>query len=170
MIETKRLCLRPFTEDDIPRLHEIFSDRETMAHYPSPFSYEKTEAWVRWNQESYEENGFGLWAVCLQENQTLIGDCGLVKQTVDGCTEVEVGYHIDKNHWSQGFGSEAAFACKNYAFKTLGLNRIISIVAPDNMPSRRVAEKIGLREEKESFVFGKNHVIYSGEQKVASIR
>jgi [ribosomal protein S5]-alanine N-acetyltransferase len=97
----------------------------------------------------------------LKETNELICDCGLVKQKVDGRTEVEIGYHINKKYWSKGFASEAAKGCKEYGFFQLGLNKEISIIDPRNIPSIRVAEKIGFTKEKESFIFNKNHYIYS---------
>ncbi|QOY38115.1 GNAT family N-acetyltransferase [Anaerobacillus isosaccharinicus] len=166
ILETERLILRQLKDEDIPSLYSIFSDAETMKYYPAPFSYEKTQNWVKVSQERYKEDGFGLWAVCLKENNELIGDCGLVKQQVDGKTEVEVGYHIKKDFWSNGYGSEAANACKEYGFNKLGLNKLISIIDPKNIPSIRVAEKVGFSKEKEVFIFNKNHFIYSCIEKL----
>ncbi|MFD3447083.1 GNAT family N-acetyltransferase [Microbacteriaceae bacterium 4G12] len=161
ILETERLFLRQFNNEDILYLHPIFSDSETMKYYPAPFNYEKTQNWINKNIERYREDGHGLWGVCLKETNELIGDCGLVKQIVDGKTEVEVGYHINKKHWSKGFASEAAKGCMEYGIHQLGLNKLISIIDPRNIPSIRVAEKNGFTKEKESFIFDKNHFIYS---------
>lgn len=161
IINTERLYLRPFRQEDLDALHFIFSDAETMAYYPSPFSLEQTQNWIKKNQKRYEEDGYGLWGVCLKETDELIGDCGLVKQRVDRRTEVEIGYHINKKYWSKGYATEAAEGCKEYGFYQLGLNHLISIIDPGNVPSIRVAEKIGFTKEKESFIFDKNHYIYS---------
>jgi len=68
----------------------------------------------------------------------------------------------NKTYWSKGFATEAAKACKEYAFYKLGLSKLISIIDPGNVPSIRVAEKIGFTKEKEVFIFDKNHYIYSG--------
>lgn len=161
ILETKRLILREFKEEDVPFLYEIFSDAHTMAYYPAPFTFEKTQNWVKKSQDRYQKDGYGLWAVCLKETQKCIGDCGLVKQEVDGRTEVEIGYHINKNYWSRGFASEAAKACKEYGFNDLNIDKLISIIDPRNTASVRVAEKIGLNKEKESIIFEKMHDIYS---------
>ncbi|UCZ51617.1 GNAT family N-acetyltransferase [Bacillus shivajii] len=165
IIESERVYIRKFNKNDISSLHAIFSDTETMQYYPSPFSYEKTESWVIRNQERYKQDGFGLWAVCLKDNGNLIGDCGLVKQEVAGNIEVELGYHINKNFWFNGFGTEAALACKNYGFDHFGLNKLISIIDPKNVPSIRVAEKNGFKKEKQVFIFNKIHTIYSCNKK-----
>ncbi|QED49310.1 GNAT family N-acetyltransferase [Cytobacillus dafuensis] len=164
ILETDRLILRQFKDDDMPSLHSIFSDSETMEFYPAPFSFEQTQNWIKRNQERYQECGYGLWGICIKESNELIGDCGLVNQKVDGKTEVEIGYHINKKYWSKGYASEAAKGCKEYGFYQLGINKLISIIDQRNLPSIRVAEKIGFIKEKESFVFDKNHYIYSGSK------
>lgn len=165
IFETERFYIREFTNEDFPFLHEIFSDTETMKHYPAPFSFEQTENWIARNKCRYSQDGFGLWAVCLKETDEVIGDCGLVKQLVDDKEEIEIGYHINKKYWSKGFATEAAYGSKKYGFQRLGLKRLISIIAPENLPSRRVAEKIGFTLEKESFIFNKTHLIYSCSSK-----
>ncbi|MBB6452592.1 RimJ/RimL family protein N-acetyltransferase [Salirhabdus euzebyi] len=71
VIETERLLLRGFKEEDIPTLHSVFSDAETMEFYPAPFRYDQTKSWVKRNQIRYKEDGFGLWAVCLKESGEL---------------------------------------------------------------------------------------------------
>ncbi len=162
ILETERLFLRQYKEEDMPFLHSIFSDSDTMKYYPAPFSFEQTQNWIKKNQERYQEDGYGLWGICLKETDELIGDCGLVKQKVDDKAEVEIGYHINKKYWSKGIASEAAKGCKEYGFYQLGLNKLISIIDPRNIPSIRVVEKIGFTKEKESFIFNKNHYIYSG--------
>jgi len=161
MIETERLYLRTFCEDDLSSLHSIFSDAETMAYYPALFTVEQTKNWITRNQERYQENGFGLWAIVLKETNELIGDCGLVKQTVDGRNEVEIGYHLNKNYWSKGFASEAAQGCKEYGFH-LGFNKLISIIDPKNRSSIRVAEKIGFTKQQDIFIFNNIHSLYAG--------
>lgn len=160
ILQTERLVLRTLEEGDVPALYSILSDSEMMKFYPAPFSYEKTENWVKRNLERYQKDGYGLWAVCLKETNELIGDCGLVTQEVEGDVEVEIAYHIDRKYWSLGYGTEAARACQEYGFKQLGLKRMISIIDPNNLQSIRVAEKGGLKKEKEVFIFDKTHAIY----------
>jgi [ribosomal protein S5]-alanine N-acetyltransferase len=161
IIKTERLYLRHYRQEDITTLHPIFSDAKTMEYYPSPFNLEQTKKWIKKNQDRYQEDGYGLWGVCLKETDELIGDCGLVKQKIDGRTEVEIGYHMDKRYWSKGYATEAARGCMEYGFYTLHLNKLVSIIDPRNIPSIRVAEKIGFSKEKESFIFNKKHYIYS---------
>ncbi|MGE7676467.1 GNAT family N-acetyltransferase [Lysinibacillus sp. NPDC094403] len=161
IMETERLKLREFNDDDITALYSIFSDAETMKYYPAPFTLLQTKNWIEKNKQRYREDGYGLWAVYLKESNELIGDCGLVKQIVDGKAEVEVGYHINKKYWSKGYATEAAKSCVEYGFTHLGQEKLISIIDPKNEASIRVAEKNGFMKEKESFIFSKMHHIYS---------
>ena len=108
MIETERLLLREMDFDDFDALFDIFSDAETMSHYPSPFDEEKVRSWINWNIKNYRKYGFGLWAVVLKECGKVIGDCGVTMQNIDGEMLPEIGYHINKNYSRRGYGCEAA--------------------------------------------------------------
>jgi RimJ/RimL family protein N-acetyltransferase len=96
----------------------------------------------------YEKHGFGLWVMEFVDSREFAGDCGLTPQTVEGVTDIEVGWHTKREYWNQGLATEAAIACRNHAFADLGLQRLISIIHPDNTASRRVAEKMGMEVEK----------------------
>lgn len=147
-IETKRLILRELTMEDLQGLHAILSDPEWMQHYPAPFSLEKTTGWISWNIENYAMYGFGLWAVMLKGTDaplTLIGDCGITMQKIDGSMEPEIGYHIHKEFACNGYATEAARACRNYAFDTLQLPAIYSYMNENNLASQKVAQKNGMR-------------------------
>jgi len=142
ILATERLALRQFTSDDINNLMQIFADPEAMRFYPAPFSREKTEGWIRWSLDSCEKNGFGLWAVVRKEDGLFLGDCGLMLQPVEERTELEIGYHILRREWGHGYATEAACACRAYAFSTLAYPRVVSIVDPLNIASRHVAAKV----------------------------
>jgi [ribosomal protein S5]-alanine N-acetyltransferase len=162
IIETKRLCLRELTPDDIDALHEVLSDPIAMKHYPKPFDREMTRKWIEWNLSNYARHAFGLWAVICKADGRLLGDCGLTIQQVDETPELEIGYHILRSRWGEGLATESAIACRDYAFDELGRSRIISWMTPDNAASRRVAEKVGMGLEKESRNrIGTASVVYS---------
>lgn len=105
-----------------------------------------------------------MWAVILREGQQFVGDCGLIVQEVDGVEELEVGYHFNRNFWGLGLATEAARGCMEYAFHHLNRRRIISMIRPENISSRRVAERNGLKIEKELFWRGYQHYVYSIER------
>ena len=145
ILETQRLALRAMTGEDVEGLLKVFSDPEAMRFYPKPFDRTMMQGWVDWNQQSYAQYGFGLWALILKPNNQLIGDCGLVCQAVDGLEALEIGYHVRRDLWGLGLATEAAQACREYGFKQLGRNQLMSLIHPDNVASRRVAEKTGMR-------------------------
>lgn len=163
-IQTPRLLLRPMTLDDVPALLGVFGDAETMRHYPSTFDESRMRAWVEWNMRSYQAHGYGLWAMILRGTGEVIGDCGLVSQQVDGVQEVEVGYHVRRELWGQGLATEAAKRCLDHGFTHLGCDRLASLIHPQNLPSRRVAEKIGMTVMRESEWKNKPTCIYATER------
>lgn len=144
-IKTKRLILRELTMDDLEDLHKIFSDAESMKHYPRPFSLEKTQKWINWNIDNYKTYGFGLWGVVLKAENCLIGDCGITMQNINGKIEPEIGYHINKAYANNGYATEAAMACRDYAFKILKITKLYSYMKYTNIASARVAEKNGMK-------------------------
>jgi RimJ/RimL family protein N-acetyltransferase len=158
MLETSRLILRHFTEDDLGDLHPILSDPITMSFWPAPFSTDDTRRWITQNRLRYLEQGFGRLAIILKAGQLLIGDCGLVMSEIDGKPENDLGYIVSHPYWGQGYATEAAEACKQYGFQTLGLRRICANMPISHQASRRVAERLGMRLEK-TFVNQRNRNI-----------
>lgn len=144
-LETESLILREYRPDDFEALYEIFSDSETMKYYPHPFSKDETRQWIQRNIDRYKEYGFGLWAVELKETGQLIGDCGITMQLIHGKLLPEIGYHINKKYQNQGFATQAAIACKQYAFETLKFDKVYSYMKYTNYASERVAIKNGMR-------------------------
>ena len=149
IIETERLKLREFTMDDVNDLAAIFADPIMMQYYPSTKDKEETKKWIEKNIERYKKYGFGLWAVVRRDNDEFIGDCGITIQDIDGEEKPEIGYHISRDYWGQGYATEAALACKEYAFNVLGMEEIFSKIRSENISSRRVAEKVGMTLQKE---------------------
>ena len=144
VIETERLCLREMTLDDVENLSLIMFDSDSMKFYPHPFSREEIECWIKRNIDSYEKNGFGIWAMCLKENGEFIGDCGISIQQVEDEFFPEIGYHLRKEFRGKGYATEASQGCCEFA-KNRGMKKIISYMKSDNLPSRRVAERNGMK-------------------------
>jgi RimJ/RimL family protein N-acetyltransferase len=161
ILETPRLILREFRDDDADALARVLSDPETMRYYPAPYDRAGVEEWIARNRRRYAEYGHGLWAMILKSTGDLIGDCGVTLQEVDGSREVEIGYHVRKDLWGQGLASEAACACRDWGFARLPVERIISLIRPENLPSRRVAEKNGMTVWKEIIWRGLPHLVYA---------
>ena len=160
VLETPRLLLRKFTPDDADALEKVIGDPVAMVWYAAPFDREGVETWIRRNLDRYEHEGHGLWALVLKSTGEMIGDCGCVTQEVEDRTAIEIGYHVRRDHWGNGYATEAARACIDFAFEKLGAPRVISMIRPGNISSRRVAEKNGLTCEKTVFWKGFDHCVY----------
>ena len=163
-LETPRLLLREFTPADASALEAILGDPVAMQYYPASFDRRGIEEWIGKNIGCYQRDGHGLWAMMLKDSGELIGDCGCTLQEVEGTNHVEVGYHVRRDLWGKGYATEAAQACMEYAFNRLGARRVISIIRPENMQSRRVAEKNGMICEKVVFWRGYDHCIYAKQK------
>lgn len=144
ILETKRLILRKMTQEDLPTLRKILQDAEVMVAYEGAFTDDEVEAWLDRQLERYNKYGFGLWAVILKETSTMIGQCGLTMQDYDGKEVLEVGYLFCKEYWHHGYATEAAIACKEYAFEKLNAKEVYSIIRDTNIPSRNVAKRNGM--------------------------
>jgi ribosomal-protein-alanine N-acetyltransferase len=161
ILETERLLLRHFTLDDVAALQAVLGDPVAMQWYPAPFDREGVENWITRNLDRYQSDGYGLWAMVLKSSGEMIGDCGCVLQEVQDRKEVEIAYHVRRDLWGNGYATEAARACMDYAFNRIGVSRVISMIRPENRNSLRVAEKNGLTREKIIFWHGYDHCIYA---------
>lgn len=144
MIETKRLYLRELQPSDREALSKILQDEQTMYAYEGAFSDTEVQAWLDKQLKNYQRNGFGLWAAVLKETGEMIGQCGLTWQELTGEQVLEIGYLFQRAFWHKGYASEAAMACKNYAFEMLQADEVFSIIRDTNVPSQRVAERNGM--------------------------
>ncbi|MEH2040818.1 GNAT family N-acetyltransferase [Nostoc sp.] len=161
ILETQRLLLREMTLSDLDALLLVLGDAKSMRYYPKPFDREMVEKWIERHRHNYAQHGVGLWAMVLKTTGEVIGDCGLVWQEVEGHRELEIGYHVRSDQQMQGYATEAASACQDYAFNVLGSDRVISLIRPENIPSRRVAEKNGLKVVQETLWRDIPHYIYA---------
>jgi [ribosomal protein S5]-alanine N-acetyltransferase len=174
ILETPHLLLREFAPEDVDALAQVLSDPETMRYYPASYDRASVVQGIERNRQRYQDDGVGLWAVELTktqdsevpgcEVQRMIGDCGIILQQVDGERLYEIGYHLRRDLWGQGLATEAAIACRDWAFANLKAARLISLIRPENLPSRRVAERTGMTVWKEVDWRGLRHLVYSIER------
>ena len=149
LIETNRLLLRKLTVDDAPFMLDLLNQ-------PSFIQFigdrgvrtldDAREFILTRYVAAYERLGFGIYLTLLRESKIPIGICGLVKR--EGLDNVDIGYALLPQYWSQGYASESVSAVLAYARNTLGIRRILGITTPDNASSIRVLEKAG-------FTFGR---------------
>lgn len=141
VIRTRRLVLRRFQPEDRAAYLAIRAE-PAVAHalgYEPELAVAKTEWFLELNERSWNERGFGAWLVCRDGDP--IGHAGL--WYVDAFDAVEILYAYSERAWGAGIGTEAGDAVVDLAFGRLGLGRLIALVAPDNVRSRRVVEKLG---------------------------
>ena len=151
VLETERLLLRHFTTEDAADNYRIYTDPDNMrfmGRRPDSVQFER-EHILKHITNYYEKHGFGLWAVILKENKRLIGRCGLIYQQIEGAQELEVSYLIDKKYWGKGLASEAVRATVRLAFEEYKFPRVVAVINPENVASVRVAEKVGMKYERD---------------------
>lgn len=137
----------------------VFGDAEVMRFGDGVQTREWIQDWLRTCLERYYQTwGFGPYAVLARRSHKVIGYCGLFFfPDVNGRPEVEIGYRLARSVWGQGYATEAARAVRDFAFSTLNIKRLIAMIDPANTASIRVAEKIGMRYEKEVRFEGYTH-------------
>ena len=144
-IETDRLRLRPFREEDAPEHHRvIYGDAEVMRYLPGgvPRTLEQTQELLARFARHWADHGFGAWAVLDKQKDILMGQCGL--QTLPGTRRVEVFYALGAAYWNQGYTTEAARAALRFGFEEAGLPEVTALAVPENVASRRVMVKVGM--------------------------
>ncbi len=152
-LESERLITRKLIYDDRKIWCNFLSDKEAVEFFPDfgeKSAEERALYWIDKQMGRYAENRYGLQALINKQTNEFIGQCGLLLQEVNGKTEVEVGYHIFKKYWGQGYAPEAAKLFLNYGFKNDQATSIISIIHTKNKKSQRVAEKNGLIRGEEA--------------------
>jgi ribosomal-protein-alanine N-acetyltransferase len=149
-LETPRLILRPFATGDLERMAELMANKDFMRFSMGPMTREQTQSFldkvIGWDRDGLPSQ----FAMILRSDDTLIGYCGFLHQEVDSKKEIEIGYRLDRDFWNRGLTTEAARAVRDHGFGDLKLERVISLIHPENHASRRVAEKNGMILEKET--------------------
>jgi RimJ/RimL family protein N-acetyltransferase len=148
MLHTPRLLIDPLTEDDAPFMLALLNDPDFILHIADRGvrSVDQARQYLRDGPLlSYQENGFGLWAVRPGEGGEPIGICGLVKRAT--LADVDIGYAFLPAARGRGLAVEATRAVLDHATHGLGLRRLLAIVTPGNQPSRKLLESLGFAYE-----------------------
>ena len=153
LLETPRLLLREFRQEDAPHFFALNEDPEVVRYTGDPpfASLEEARQFLL-DYDQYEKYGYGRWAVLRKPERgegrpQWIGWCGL--RYVPGLDETDIGFRFFRRYWRQGYATEAARACLDFGFDQLGLKRIVGRAMKENGASIRVLEKIGLEFWKE---------------------
>lgn len=162
ILQTTRLTLRELTAADAENFYTLNADPEVI-RYTGDGAFESVAAAKEFleNYSHYKEYGFGRWAVIRKEDGAFLGWCGL-KYSPES-DEHDIGFRFFREYWGQGYATEAAQACLDYGFGTLGLTTILGRAMKANAASVKVLEKIGMAYWKEMDFHGDAGVIYKIE-------
>lgn len=154
ILETERLYLRPLESGDLDRLAAMYSNMNVMRFIGAgkTFSRQQTEKSIDSWGEYEAKHGFSNWAVIRKNDGAFLGKCGLSHLPDD--SDVEISYIFDEQFWGMGYATEISKAVLQYGFDKLGLKQIVALTYPQNSPSIKVLEKIGLKYQKEADYWG----------------
>ena len=164
VIETPRLILRKFRDDDLDELCLLYADHDIRRFFrEGVLTRAQTKEELGWfvSGGRFEHPELGLWATIYRPTGRFIGRCGLIPWTIDSLQETEVAYLLAKEFWGQGLGAEVAGALVRHAFMRLQLTRLIALIDRENTASIRTAEKVGFSFEREVEVEGTKTQLYS---------
>ena len=161
ILETERLILRPFREEDIEAYAAMGSDPEVMAFLSADGGLlSRADAWRQMAMflGHWELRRFGTWAVEERGTGAFVGRVGL--HYPEGWPDRELGWTIGRSFWGKGYASEAARASIAHAFGPLGWSHLVSLIHPDNHRSARVAERLGYHVHGSAEVRGLHLTMY----------
>jgi ribosomal-protein-alanine N-acetyltransferase len=148
-IETDRLIIREFNEDDFKSIHTYASKPEVTMYLPfGPNREMDTQIFLKKviDYQTLNPRYDYEFAVVLKQSNILIGGCGIHVTNVNN-KEGSIGYCYDKQYWGNGYASESAHAIINFGFEKLNLHRIFATCHTDNIGSAKVIEKVGMVKE-----------------------
>lgn len=160
ILQTERLRLEVLGEEHFEDLRGLLANKNVHRHFPKVLNRTESREFLEAVQQRFDQSGLSFWAVLRKDDDRFLGICGLLEQQVDNHREIEVGYRILDIFWGEGYGTEAAKGCMEYARTHLGLKSIVSLILEQNTQSIRVAEKNGLQFEKVVKFHGLPHRLY----------
>lgn len=155
-LETQRLITRFLTHADAPAWEAFLSDPIAGRFSPDNKNVpvaERAAKWIDFCLKRYHEQRYGLQALIEKETGIFVGQCGLILQEVGGVHEIEIGYHLFPQYWGKGYATEAARAFRDYGFENNIAPSIISLIHPDNTPSKQVALRNGMAYRETTTAF-----------------
>ena len=158
VMETERLIIRKITSKDMGVLLTLMGKPEVMYAWEHGFEKKEVRQWVNRQLARYRKDGYGYFALVLKDGGKFIGQAGLMKGVINGNEAVELGYILDNEYWHNGYATEAARKCLQYAFGKLGLTEVYCSIRPENTSSIRVAEAIGMTP------CGSHTITYNGKE------
>ncbi len=146
-MNTPRLILRTWRDEDLEPFARLNADPEVMRHFPSVQTREESDASAARIRAHFEANGFGIWVVEEKGGAPFVGTIGLLRVSFEAhftpC--VELGWRLVRNAWGKGYATEAAREALRFGFEELGLEEVVAFTTPENVRSRRVMERLEMR-------------------------
>jgi RimJ/RimL family protein N-acetyltransferase len=161
-LQTPRLILRSFRQKDVDAMAQLFANPDFMRFSLGVFNTrERTIAFIE-KVTGWDHAGIpSQFAVVPRGENAIIGYCGFFYHPEHGIEDIEIGYRLNPDYWNRGLITEAARAVRDHGFRDCKLSRVISLIHPENIPSRRVAEKNGMKVEKEITFRGFPTLVYA---------
>lgn len=163
-LETERLILRQFTQDDADNLFELNSDPDVVRFTPDAnqsidYTIIQNQLLPKYFAYYQKYDGYGVWAAIEKSSQEFIGwfyfrpvvYASYFNSALANASDIELGYRLRKNAWGKGYATEGAKALILKGFSQLGTQRVVAVALAVNLASRRVMEKVGLKFEKKVF-------------------
>jgi ribosomal-protein-alanine N-acetyltransferase len=161
-LNTARLVLRSFREEDVAVMAQLFANPDFMRFSLGVFTERKQTMAFIGKVMGWDRAGIpSQFAVVPRGEDAIIGYCGFFYHPEDGIEDMEIGYRLNPDYWNRGLITEAARAVRDHGFRDWKLSRVISLIHPENIPSRRVAEKNGMKVEKEIMFRGFPTLMYA---------
>jgi [ribosomal protein S5]-alanine N-acetyltransferase len=161
VLETSRLALLELRPEDLDFVAEMLGNAEVSRYYERRFSREDASAWIDRQLQRYSRDGHGLWLVRERATGAPVGQVGLALQEVDGARHPEIGWLLHRPFWGRGYATEAGAATLDAAFHRWRYPRVISLIRPENKPSQRVAERVGLAPGRFVEFHGFTHIMFA---------
>lgn len=165
ILDTERLRLRAFRNEDLEAYAAMCADAEVMRYIGTGVVLNRMDAWrsMAAMLGHWALLGYGMFAVELRQTGEFVGRVGFLDPP--GWPGFELGWGLARGHWGHGYALEAATACRDYAFGELGRSRILSLIRPENAPSIRLAEKLGETLAGEVELLGSKALVYEVSRK-----
>lgn len=156
---TARLVLRPWKDEDREPFAAMNADAEVMRYLLKQLTRKESDELIERFRSEYEKQSYAMMAVQRREDGRFLGFTGIGHHRwFPG--EMEIGWRLARFAWGQGYATEAARACADYAFEKLGTDHLIAITLPENVRSRAVMKRIGMAEDRQTTIEGVDLVIY----------
>jgi [ribosomal protein S5]-alanine N-acetyltransferase len=160
VLGTPRLLLYELQPHDLAFVAAMLADPEVTLYYERVFDETAAQDWLDRQLARYRRDGHGLWLVRERHTGVPVGQVGLAMQEVEGDRRPEIGWLLAREFWGRGYATEAGAAARDAAFSRWSYPEVISLIRPENLPSRRVAGRLGMTPGPEVQFHGFRHIVY----------